>query len=139
LDQRGDVDEVVRVGDPVSHRMMLQVLYRGGVDTHSNPQPSKNTFWACKARIRVKLPPLKLALTVFATLATELAKLALEVSFEYLVLRPLKLACLQISLFATSQENIRSAQPAPAEENSKGQIRKWDRRFGGWKGAAKRG
>jgi hypothetical protein len=31
----------------------------------------------------VKLPLLKLA-TVFATFATELAKLALEVSFEYL-------------------------------------------------------
>jgi hypothetical protein len=49
LDQRGDVDEVVRVDDPVSHRMMLQVLHRGGVDTHSNPQPSKNASWACEA------------------------------------------------------------------------------------------
>ena len=39
LNQRGDVDEVVRVDDPIGHGMPLQILlHQCGVDTHSDPQ-----------------------------------------------------------------------------------------------------
>eukprot|EP00242_Pyramimonas_sp_CCMP2087_P001552 CAMPEP_0198230148 /NCGR_PEP_ID=MMETSP1445-20131203/114507_1 /TAXON_ID=36898 /ORGANISM="Pyramimonas sp., Strain CCMP2087" /LENGTH=76 /DNA_ID=CAMNT_0043910663 /DNA_START=413 /DNA_END=643 /DNA_ORIENTATION=- len=42
LNQRGGVDEVGRVDDAVCHRVQLQVLHRGGVHTHPNPQPAEN-------------------------------------------------------------------------------------------------